>query len=89
MLDQTQNFSYSVALTAHGSVTVPQSQIIKPSSLNYKISLKQAVEEYLKKEIKFDDFVVVVEEIDGNPNNPDEDTKAVIWEEFDDALFGY
>lgn len=30
--------------------------IVKPSSLNYKIGLKTAVEEFLKKETKIDDF---------------------------------
>ena len=35
---------------------------MKPSSLNYKISLKQAVEEFLKKESKIEDFELVVQE---------------------------
>jgi hypothetical protein len=35
---------------------------VKPSSLNYKISLRQAVEEFVKKESKIEDFVVIVEE---------------------------
>jgi hypothetical protein len=38
-------------------------QILKPSSLNYKISLKQAVEEFIKKESKIDDFTIVVDEL--------------------------
>lgn len=37
-------------------------QIIKPSSLNYKISLKQAVEEFIKKEAKVEDYTIIVEE---------------------------
>jgi hypothetical protein len=32
--------------------------------LNYKISLKQAVEDYIKKEAKTEDFVILVEEDD-------------------------
>jgi hypothetical protein len=36
--------------------------IVKPSSLNYKIGLKTAVEDFLKKESKIDDYQIVVEE---------------------------
>lgn len=36
--------------------------IIKPSSLNYKISLRMAVEEFIKKEHKIESFDVDVEE---------------------------
>ena len=50
---------------------------MRPSSLNYKVTLKEAVDSFLKKEAGGDDFVVVVEE-------------EPMWTEgdpFDDILF--
>jgi hypothetical protein len=35
---------------------------VKPSSLNFKISLRQAVEEFVKKESKIEDYQIMVEE---------------------------
>lgn len=35
---------------------------MKPSSLNFKISLRQAVEEFVKKESKIEDYQIMVEE---------------------------
>lgn len=40
----------------YASGTSCPSSIVKPSSLNYKIGLKTAVEEFLKKESKIQDF---------------------------------
>lgn len=36
--------------------------IIKPSSLNYKITLKQAVEEFIKKESKMDEYILEIQD---------------------------
>jgi hypothetical protein len=41
----------------------------------------------MKKEIKSDEYVVVVEEIE-NPINNNEENKNVLSDEFDDVLFG-
>ena len=66
---------YSNTSTANNTNVYPAS-IIKPSSLNYKISLKLAVQEFIKKESKIDNFTVMVMEEDTIDNN-----------EMDDALF--
>ena len=53
--------------------------IIKPSSLNYKVSLRLSVEEFVKKEAKIPDFTVKIVEGDN--------TASAIDKELDDALF--
>ena len=57
--DQGRQIHVQISLS-QGSSCPPS--IVKPSSLNYKISLRQAVEEFVKKESKIEDFVVIVEE---------------------------
>ncbi len=59
---------------------------MKPSSLNYKISLKHAVKEYIKKEAKSDDYSVKVEE--EMYTATEDQARLKIYEDFDDALFG-
>jgi hypothetical protein len=60
---------------------------VKPSSLNYKIGLKTAVEEFLKKESKIDDYQIFVEECAVQDENTE--TKALfnLHEDLDDALY--
>lgn len=61
--------------------------IIKPSSLNYKISLKQAVDDFIKKESKIDDYtVVVIDEIQSNEGIANPNINAFV-DELDDILF--
>ena len=54
--------------------------IIKPSSLNYKTSLRQAVEDFIKKESKIDDFNIEVEEQQSS-------LLFSLQDDFDDILF--
>ena len=53
--------------------------IIKPSSLNYKISLRQAVEDFIKKEAKVDNFNVEIQE--------EQPELFAGFDELDDILF--
>lgn len=65
------------------------SNIVKPSSLNYKIGLKTAVEEFLKKENKIDDYQIVVEEVKTPFQDESNEAKALfsLHEDLDDALY--
>lgn len=51
--DQGRQIQVQITL-AQGSTCA--SSIVKPSSLNYKICLRQAVEEFVKKESKIEDY---------------------------------
>ena len=64
---------------------VQSNLIIKPSSLNYKITLKQAVEDYIKKEAKIEDFEIGVNDEDQFNAIP----IGCLQDEFDDCLFQY
>jgi hypothetical protein len=56
--------------------------------LNYKIGLKQAVEEFVKKEYKTDDFQLMVEEINSINDKPNDAKQAInLQDDFDDALY--
>lgn len=63
---------------------------MKPSSLNYKISLRQAVEEFVKKESKIDDYQIMVEECsisEENANSLPDNKNYNFNDELDDALY--
>ena len=48
------------------------------------------MEEYLKKEMKIDEFVIIMEESESaGINGEDESAKILQLEEFDDVLFGF
>jgi hypothetical protein len=55
--------------------------------LNYKISLRQGAEEFVKKESKIDDYQIFVEECSASEEN--NETRALInlHEDMDDALY--
>ena len=57
--DKYQSLQVQIIL-ASGSAC--PSTIVKPSSLNYKISLRSAVEEFVKKESKIDDYQIMVQD---------------------------
>lgn len=61
--------------------------IVKPSSLNYKIGLKAAAEEFLKKESKIEDYQIVVEEYASGDDNNDQKVIFNMQEDLDDALY--
>jgi hypothetical protein len=58
-MSATQNaLNFTELLTSSASIPL----IIKPSSLNYKISLRQAVDDFIKKESKIDEYALEVQE---------------------------
>lgn len=61
--------------------------ILKPSSLNYKISLRSAVEEFMKKESKIEDYQLLVEECSLSDDNNETRTLMNLYEDLDDALY--
>eukprot|EP00347_Sterkiella_histriomuscorum_P020422 403337867 len=80
--------SYKISFQQQNLGQSQTAQIIKPSSLNYKISLKQGVEEYIKKESKIEDIEIQVEELKLEDDAYDQDKiKQIIVEDFDDILY--
>lgn len=69
------------------SGTVCPPTIVKPSSLNYKISLKSAVEEFVKKESKIDNYQIHVEECPITEETSEAKASVVLHEDLEDALY--
>jgi hypothetical protein len=55
--------------------------------LNYKISLRQGVEEFVKKESKIDDYQIFVEECSASEENNETRAMINLHEDMDDALY--
>ena len=62
--------------------------------MNYKISLRQAVEEFIKKEAKVEDFTIIVEEKNSKEQLNKikaniQEQRIQFYEEMDDCMYSF